>query len=800
MGIEFITNQDKILSEVINNILPSTDSFHALVGYFYFSGFKEVYEGVKEKHVRILVGMDVDVDQGNRIREYLSAEDNKNTREENRNEYFDSLVNIINNTGVFDNAQTQEAWKIFLDKILNGTLEIKKTDKPTHAKMYIFENKKTHAQGGSFPGTIITGSSNLTYNGLRKNYEINIISRDKPDYETSMKIFNDLWRNAIVIADKNNIELFMKKVVDKVWIEKVPTPYKVYLKVLDEYFTKYTEEEVKLPQGITDNKYLNLKYQEDAIKMALNTIKKHNGVIIADVVGLGKSIIASAVAHNLNMRTVIIAPPHLYEQWDDYHTDFDFNAKIYSSGNIIGAIEELADDREKLIIIDEAHKYRNEFTDDYANLHKLCQKNKVMLLTATPFNNKPQDVFSMIRLFQVTTRSTIQSVDNLSYVFRELIKEYEEIKKAQKKSEYPQALIDLKIRQIAEKIRNLMSPVVIRRSRLDLEAIDEYKKDLKRQKIEFPVVNPPEILEYELGDLSDLYSETLDRIEKEFEGARYKPAFYLKNFEKYKQGVAKDLGIDENLLKQGQINLAKFMRRLLVRRFESSIEAFRLTLGSIIKSTETVMDWYTEIGKVPIYKKGNIPDIESIIGDAGDDMLDGVKDNLIENRIIELEKKNFVFVDKKELKLDFEREVLKDLALLRDIEKKWSREKIKKDPKTESFIRLIKKKIEAKPNRKIVVFTEFNDTANYLFEQLENKLRVFKYSSMDSNKANKGIIRKNFDAGMKPALQVNDYDVLIATDAISEGFNLHRAGIVFNYDIPYNPTRVIQRIGRLRGC
>ena len=328
MGTEFITNQEKVLSEVINNILPSTESFHALVGYFYFSGFKEVYEGVKDKNVRILVGMDVDIDQGNRIREYLSAEDNKNTREENRNEYYDSLVKIINNTGVFDNAQTQEAWKIFLDKILDGTLEIKKTDKPTHAKMYIFENKKAHAQGGEYPGTVITGSSNLTFNGLRKNYEINIILRDKPDYVTSMKIFNDLWRNAIVIADKNSIEIFMKKVVDKVWIEKVPLPYKIYLKVLDEYFTKYTEEEVKLPQGITDNKFLNLKYQEDAIKMALNTIKKHNGVIIADVVGLGKSIIASAVAHNLNMRTVIIAPPHLFEQWDDYHTDFDFNAKM----------------------------------------------------------------------------------------------------------------------------------------------------------------------------------------------------------------------------------------------------------------------------------------------------------------------------------------------------------------------------------------------------------------------------------------------------------------------------------------
>ena len=150
---------------------------------------------------------------------------------------------------------------------------------------------------------------------------------------------------------------------------------------------------VRLPAEITRNKYINLKYQIDAIRRSLDILQRHNGVIIADVVGLGKSIIASAVAHNLNLKTVIIVPPHLRYQWEDYHNEFEFHARIYSSGKIEQALEEIDKDEEKLIIIDEAHKYRNALTTDYANLHKLCQRNKVILLTATPFNNRPQDVF-----------------------------------------------------------------------------------------------------------------------------------------------------------------------------------------------------------------------------------------------------------------------------------------------------------------------------------------------------------------------------------------------------------------------
>jgi superfamily II DNA/RNA helicase len=135
--------------------------------------------------------------------------------------------------------------------------------------------------------------------------------------------------------------------------------------------------------------------------------------------------------------------------------------------------------------------------------------------------------------------------------------------------------------------------------------------------------------------------------------------------------------------------------------------------------------------------------------------------------------------------------------LLESIHEKWFVNGTDYDPKLDSFKELLKGMIQAEPERKIIVFSEFADTVNYLNENLDNDLRTFKYTSADASKANKDVISRNFDAGISPEKMKDDYDILIATDAISEGYNLHRAGTIINYDIPYNPTRVIQRVGRI---
>jgi len=800
MSTQFVTNQDRLLADVVNNILPSADRLYFLVGYFYFSGFEEVYKQVAEKEVKILVGLQVERDLANRIKEFQIIQEVNTSRGKAREDYYKSLVQLFTDTDFFDSQEKQDAFRLFLHKMKDGTLEIRKTLQPNHAKLYIFENKEEFSQGGDYPGTVITGSSNFTRSGLRGTFEINVVSRDATNYNEAYAIFQNLWANAVVIVDKDNIDDFLYNVVERVWIDKLPKPFLLYVRVLEEYFPRYKRDALRLPGEITKGRYIDLKYQEDAIRKTMDILQRHNGVIVADVVGLGKSIIASAVAHNLNLRTLIISPPHLTSQWDDYRYDFEFNAKIYSSGKIEQALEENDTNEEKLLIIDEAHKYRNELTANYANLHQLCQRNKVMLLSATPFNNRPQDVFSMVKLFQIPTRSTIQTVDNLSYQFMELVKQYKKVKEIQKNKLESESAIAARIRQIAQAIRDILTPLVIRRSRLDLEAIEEYREDLKRQKISFPKVNDPQPLEYDLGDLSELYESTLKTIAPEdeeggFIGARYMPTNYIKNFESYRKKIAEEMGIDENLLRQTQLNLADFMKRLLVRRFESSIYAFRSTLDSIIHSSEVIVDWYERLGKVPVYKKGKLPDVDALMQSSGEDIEEELWEATLEDELQKYYDKGLWLIEKKELKKEFIDHVKTDIATLSEVRDGWFGGGFPDDPKLQHFAAIIRKNLRDDPERKIVVFTEFADTADYLFGKLKDDLRVFKYSAKDANKTNKKTIKENFDAGSK--VQNDDYDVLIATDAISEGFNLHRAGTVFNYDIPYNPTRVIQRVGRI---
>jgi superfamily II DNA or RNA helicase len=588
-------------------------------------------------------------------------------------------------------------------------------------------------------------------------------------------------------------------VVKKIWLDKLYKPFLLYVRVLDELFSIKKERRLKYPSEVSNERYFNLKYQIDAIDSAISKIEQHGGVIISDVVGLGKSIVASVVAYNLGLKTLIIAPPHLKDQWEAYRWDFDFNAKVYSSGKIETALEENKGDEELLIIIDEAHKYRNENTIAYANLHRLCQGNKVVLLTATPFSNRPQDVFSMIKLFQIPAKSTIQTVENLTYEFKRLIKEYKDIQKKQKLKAEPEDVIKKRLKKLADEIRNILAPLFIRRTRLDLMAIEPYRDDLQAQDIVFPKVLDPIPLTYELGDLTRLYIDTLDWIspeeeEKGFIGARYKPVIYLKDVKKYRDRITEEFG-EEQLFRQAQINMAKFMRRLLVARFESSIFAFNRTLDFMIESSKIMLKWYDNAGMVPIFKKGYIPDVDSLMEDISGGLSDDFSELIFENNIRRLKEKGYEFIPANELKVAFKNDILKDIALLEHIKNQWFKDGIKQDPKLDHFKNIIKAKLEKEPFRKLVVFTSYADTVNYLYDRLKNTFRVFKYTGADATMANKRIIKENFDAGW--AVQKDDYDILIATDAISEGYNLHRAGAVFNYDIPFNPTRVIQRVGRI---
>ncbi len=810
-----ITNTaENTLSAKLKEILPKCDRIDALVGYFYFSGFKDLHEDLKDKKIRILVGMDID----RKIIEKISSFEDLNldthttetkisSRSGAKAEYIENFSKIFNDTDYFDNDESQKAFETFLSKIQDGSLQIKKTAQADHSKFYILHNKAEHAKEGQDPGLVIEGSSNLTHSGLKGQREHNRILIEKHYYDEDVTRFEDSWNDPdnITITDMDCSDEFVKEVKKRIWLYTLPDPLLMYYRVLDEYFSIDTLESMKSARQITNGKYIDLKYQHDAVNLGVDRIKRFGGVIIADVVGLGKSIIASTIAHNLNLKTIIIAPPHLETQWKDYLSEFDFKGIVYTTGKIAEALERHGNEKSKLLVIlDEAHKHRNEDTDNYKELHKLCAGNAVMALSATPFNNDPKDIYALIKLFSTPGQSTIKTVENLSISFHDLFKRYKKIRRELRKNDGGDEQEALEVKRelgsIADELRAMIEPLVIRRSRLDLEEIEDYKEDLERQGVAFAKVHDPELLEYDLGELFDLYVTTLDQISSEdgsnsFGGVRYKPASYLKPESSFIQQLIEDEEDSEESAKeklqsitQAQVNVAKFMRRLLVRRFESSIGSFKSSLSNMIASAEMMMGWAHERKVVPIFKKGALPEPA---------YLETLSEQEVEELFSKLKDKGLIQIPLDELRPEFVQDLQKDIDLLKQIHSEWK--DVDADPKYDFFKAKVAESIAKEPHRKIIVFTEFSDTAEHVYTKLkaDGIDRVYKYSSEDASKANKEVIQKNFDAGLDPEKQSDDFDIIIATDAISEGFNLHRAGTVINYDIPYNPTRVIQRVGRI---
>ncbi|MDO8574949.1 MAG: SNF2-related protein, partial [bacterium] len=496
-----IDNKNQTMHQALVNALSTSDSIDIEVGYFYFSGFELLANELENKKVRILVGKQIDPNAVPKIIamqqktgksidfDRFQPQDTYSSRSEQKGDYFKGFTRLFNETQVFDDPKSQEAYKIFEQKIIDGTLQIKLTNTDEHGKIYLVHNAPEFNQGSDFPGTRFLGSSNLTYNGLIEQGELNDSSRDKQVFLDGCAKFDSMWSDAqnIDVATPENNEEF-KEVVKKLWINAVIQPYLMYIRVLHELFGKDRNTDIESPGKITDDSFIDLEYQLDAIRMGIDRINQYGGVIIADVVGLGKSIIASAIAYNLaqkdHLHVVIISPPHLITQWEEYQAHFRLpGTKIFSSGKIDDAYQWCTNQitGPVLLILDEAHRYRNELTDDYTLLHSLSRSNagnKVVILTATPFNNDPKDVFALVKLFQTPGQSTIRSVDNLSLRFRELIDRYKKLRSSLRSNKLTPDEITSETKEIAQELRRLIEPVIVRRSRLDLQTISRYRNNL----------------------------------------------------------------------------------------------------------------------------------------------------------------------------------------------------------------------------------------------------------------------------------------------------------------------------------
>jgi len=824
----FITNSGKKrLKGRIEKLISLSSELKFLIGFFYFSGFRELYDALKSQEdleIKILVGLSVD----KTIHGLLEYEDKESKTTKSREDAFFSSIKNSLQSEEFDSQVFYEQIDFFIRLIEEDRLKIRKTKAPNHAKLYIFKLQNPVPRESVF----LTGSSNLTRPGINTQNEFNVEISDYGTKEAE-DYFDTLWMTADKITEYEELKRKLISLIQKGTLIAKVTPFEAFAFILKTFLdVEGKKEESKTVEEIlASSGYKNYRYQKDAVSQALSIIEDYNGVIVADVVGLGKSVIASRIVKSLNKKGVVICSPGLIGDsrkkdsgWWRYLKDFRLSDDwtIYSTGELERALKDINENGEyEVVIIDEAHRFKNQDTENYERLQNICRGKIVILLTATPFNNAPSDIFSMLKLFIIPKKSKITLSDNLEGQFRRyqkafsdysyIIKNYKSPKPQNKKKAedlyvkiFNQELpIDIEIvkessKRLAHEIRRVITPVLIRRNRIDLLNDVVYSKEI----YDLPEVQKPVELFFELNKAQSIfYDEILENYFGEneiFKGAIYRPYWY----ETAQNTEDAEFGLEENREKQQQDNLFDFMRRLLVKRFESSFGAFAQSIQNFIRVNKNVLKFVKKNRKYILDRK--------LIEDIYDKDEETVQKEL-EKYSLQLEKdestrpkKDKIYdIDKFKKAEAFIADIESDLAMFRKIALSLEEMKLtENDPKATCLLKAIEEDIlenkeKNEPRRKVIIFTEYADTVKHLQEQLQEKFagRTLVISGDFDKKAE--ALYANFDGAYKKNKQKDDFDILLTTDKISEGFNLSRAGAVINYDIPWNPTRVIQRVGRI---
>ncbi len=798
MSTKFFTNtDDNTVFQKFKGIFENMKdiyAFHAVVGYFRSSGYFALQDYLKEiKDIKILVGINVDEMFAEAQRKGLLYFGDE---EKTKDEFLRWFVQDLKEAKY--SAKVEEGIFDFIQDLIDSRIEVRAhNSKAIHAKFYLFlpENHSEHSDGW-----VIMGSSNLTEAGLgikkSPNYELNIALKDYDDVEFTKTEFIKLWEKSTPILPAD-IQEYKKKT----HIGQTFTPFEIYLKLLIEYFGKNIDYD---PDTVGDlpKSFKKLSYQIDAVNQGFQMLMEHNGFFLSDVVGLGKTVVGSMIAKrfivangSLNTKILIVYPPALERNWKSTFRTFgiDKHTKFITNGRLERILKEedlnyWAKEDYDLVIVDEAHKYRNHTSQSFENLQRICKaprngeglvpgaNKKIILISATPLNNRPQDLYYQLLLFQDARRSTLP-VTNLQSFFGPIIREYREIMK----EDEPQIE---RIRELYDTIREkVISQITVRRTRRDLKGYPQYIDDLKDQGIVFPEIAPLKAVQYDLDSkLSKLF---------------YKTIFYLTDTDKVNyfryQAIAylnedlRDTYYDQAVLVSK--SLAGIMKTLMVKRLESSFHSFKITLNNLLISTERMIQMFAD-DKVLIAPDLNINKL----------IEKGFSMEEIEDLIMELNTenpKNNIFTAK-----DFEEEFLKGLThdrdLLKELFEEW--QKVQSDPKLDKLFDALENELFDKaknPTGQLIIFTESNDTAEYLAEKLDNYKNkgVLKISSENRKKIFE-VIQQNFDANYD-GKRKDDYHILITTDVLAEGVNLHRANVLVNYDTPWNATRLMQRTGRI---
>ena len=797
MSTKFFTNADaNTLLRKFKGVFENNQDIHffdALVGFFRASGYFSLRPFLEDvPKIRILVGINVDkIISKYQAKGLLFQSDSQQTI----NEFLNDTKKDIQSAEY--SKYVEDGIIKFIEDIITKKIEIKAhPTRNLHAKIYIFkpDNYNEHKSGH-----VITGSSNLTDAGLgtseQSNYEFNVLLNDYDDVAFASDEFETLWNEGIPIlpVDIDNVQ-------KGTFLKANPTPFELYIKFLIEYFGKSVDFD---PNSITDlpDAFMRLSYQIDAISQGYDLLSKHNGFFLADVVGLGKTVVATLIAKKFfysngfpsHLSTIlIVTPPAIKQNWKDTCEVFGLKyVEIITNGSLHKIMNP---EKYDLIIVDEAHKFRNDTAEAYDQLQRLCKtptkrflkngnraEKKVILVSATPLNNRPGDIRNQVLLFQ-DGKDTTLDIANLQSYFSKKIEAY---KLTTREDDIPTA--QEKVAIIYEDIRKkIIEPLTVRRTRTDLMEHEQYKKDLDEKGIVFPHIDPPKKILYEMDGVTEaLYDYTMKALSDENEGLKY---FRYRAIEFLVPHLKSRYKNADMLSTQ----LAKMMKTLLVKRIDSSFYAFKKSINRFLDATQIMMDMF-ENEKIYIAPNLKVNQL----------MSEGREDELIQ--LIQGAQETDPTIQictPGDFETDFYLGLRRDHKILKKLVDGWDKiDDDENDPKLDEFIKQLNSDILDKsinPSGKLVIFSESKETIEHVTKNLQKHGfdKILSVSAENRDKI-KDVISENFDANYKLELQKNDYNIVFTTEVLAEGVNLHRANVIVNYDTPWNSTKLMQRIGRI---
>jgi len=794
------------LATYLNDVLPYCESGKFAIGYFFISGLNVILKNVKHlKELRLLISNTTDQQTAETlVQAFKRLEEAKETLEPDKYQNQTKIKEVIDITKnnlreSVEKMKQDDSDEDVVQSFLSLTSPEKKiikvrvvTSEKLHAKAYLLKLKESGTTKIlRHNGYGIVGSSNLSVAGLKHSSELNLVTTNNEDYQHLSDWFDMLWKDAVEFTDDFNY------ILNNSWAAKTFDPHDIYVKAMyHEIKERLGEEKGELvnPFG-TVGPHL-YEFQLRAVHQAVNLLSKYRGMIIADVVGLGKTFVGAGILKILQMSEgitpLIVCPPVLEDMWRETMNKYEIHASFLSRGKLSQNDYELVKDftlrNNSLVLIDESHHFRNDSSNQYKNLKQYLDQDedkKVILLTATPLGTSLRDVFNQIRLFHKTDETNIP-------VGTTSLKQFE--------------------KGVVEKtydLRDFLKYIMIRRTRkyvldtygeLDTKTNRKFIRDRKTKTQIFFPDRELKTLTYDVQKVyNQKYDSILDLLRKDYLTlARYGLGKYIKDEKMNSKTVYKTLYANGPAL----IGL---IRKLLLKRMESSISSFKVTLDKLIfinkifvKSIEDKMIPSGDLAQKILYESADDFDFDDVFNiDRNKSIAENIQGVLNQLR----SSNSFFNIDDFHYKV-LKEDISKDIETLETIYKFVNESDMNEDDKFSQLVNIIKKN----QGEKILIFSEYSDTARYvtkrlklMFPKMEDEIEVMD-SYVGSTKTQNKIVNRFAPIANKVFLEgpmINPLQILVSTDIMSEGTNLQDAGIIINYDIHWNFVRLIQRAGRI---